>query len=104
MNITYPESHESGEEFNTSCLDNRVTTGDTRQVNESRLDNAGLALEGLDDTLGESTISQHCSLLSAVLRIRPVTGESHRESCGASAIFGLDNLITTELDTFSPCQ
>ena len=32
----------------------------------------------------------------------PVASKSHRQSSGASAVLGLDNLVTTELDTCRP--
>lgn len=54
MDIAYPESHKSREELNAGRLDDLVTASDAGQVNEGRLDNTGLALESLDNTLGES--------------------------------------------------
>lgn len=36
--------------------------------------------------------------------IRPVAGKSHRQSSGTSTVLGLDDLITTELDTCKPRQ
>ncbi len=51
---TYAELHGSREEFNTGSLGDLSTTLDTGQVDESRLDNALLALSGLDNSLGEA--------------------------------------------------
>lgn len=52
---TYAELNGGGEEVNTSGLGDLVTTGNTGQVDEGRLDNALLALGGLDHSLGEAT-------------------------------------------------
>lgn len=51
---TYAEFHGGGEEVNTSSLGDLLATGNTGQVDESRLDDSLLALGGLDDGLGES--------------------------------------------------
>jgi hypothetical protein len=55
---TYTELHGGGEELNTGGLGNLITTGNTGQVDESRLNNTLLALGGLDDGLGKSCKSQ----------------------------------------------
>jgi hypothetical protein len=52
-----------------------------RAVDEGGLDNALLALGGLEQRLGEAS-----------------TGHGHGEGSGASAVLGLDNLVTAELD------
>jgi hypothetical protein len=56
VEFTYTESHESREELDTSSLGDFLTARDAGQVDVSRLDDAGLALGGLDDALGESMI------------------------------------------------
>ena len=63
-----------GEEVDTLVLVERA-------VDESGLDDALLALSGLEERVGETG-----------------TGEGHGESGGTSTILGLDNLVTTELD------
>ena len=52
--ITYAKLNGSREELDTSGLGDGITASHTRQVNESGLDDALLALGGLDDSLGES--------------------------------------------------
>lgn len=70
MDIAYPESHKSREEFDTSCLGDLVTTSNSGQVNESGLDNTSLASESLDDSLSESdrTVStdNYCFLVEGL--------------------------------------
>ena len=67
MDIAYPESHKSREEFDTSCLGDLVTTSNAGQVNESRLDDTSLTSESLDNSLGESNgmvrSDGHCFLV-----------------------------------------
>lgn len=53
---TYAEFHGGREEIKASSLGNSLTTGNTGQVDESRLDNALLALGGLDHSLGKSVL------------------------------------------------
>lgn len=64
VEISYPESDKSREEFDTSCLGDLVTASNTGQVNESRLDDTGLTSESLDNSLGESngivSSDDHC--------------------------------------------
>lgn len=55
---TYTELYRGREELNTSGLGDLITTGNAGQVDESRLNNALLALGGLDDGLGKSGKSQ----------------------------------------------
>lgn len=63
-----------GEEVNTLVLEERG-------LNEGRLNNALLALGGLEERLGEAG-----------------TGHGHGEGGRAGAVLGLDDLVTTELD------
>jgi hypothetical protein len=51
---TYAKLNRGGEEVNASGLGNLLTTRDTGQVDEGRLNNALLALGGLDHSLGET--------------------------------------------------
>ena len=53
-----------------------------RRVDEGRLDDTLLALGGAEEGLGEAG-----------------TGHGHGQGGGASAVLGLDDLVTTELDT-----
>lgn len=55
---TYAKFHGSREELKTGSLGDGITTSDTGQVNEGRLDNALLALGGLEDGLSEAGICQ----------------------------------------------
>lgn len=68
------ELNPGGEEVDTLILVERA-------VNESGLDDALLALGGLEEGLGETG-----------------TGEGHGEGGGTSAVLGLDDLVTTELN------
>ena len=52
---TYSEGNRDREEVHTGGLGDGITTRDARQIDESRLDNTRLALEGLDHALGEPT-------------------------------------------------
>lgn len=56
--MTYSKLDRSREEFDTSGLGNFLATSNAWQVDESRLDNALLALGSLDDGLGKSEIRQ----------------------------------------------
>lgn len=56
--MTYSKLDRSREEFDTSGLRNLLATSDAWQIDESRLDNALLALSSLDDGLGKSEIRQ----------------------------------------------
>jgi len=71
-----------GEVVKASLLGNGITTGNTGEVDESRLNDAGLALVSLEELLGETEASV-----------------SHGKSGGSGAVLGLDDLVTTELDT-----
>lgn len=51
---TYAKLNGGGEELNASRLDDLLTTGDTGQVDIGGLDNALLALGGLDHSLGKT--------------------------------------------------
>lgn len=53
---TYAQFHGGREEVNASSFGNGLTTGNTGQVDESRLDNALLTLGGLDHSLGKSAL------------------------------------------------
>ena len=70
-----------GEVVEASLLSDGVATGDTRDVDERRLDDAGLALGGLDDLLGKAE-----------------AGVGHGEGGGSGTVLGLDDLVATELD------
>lgn len=72
-----------GEVLETGLLGDSVTAGHTGQVHERGLDDAGLALGGADDFLGE-----------AEARVR------HREGSGAGAVLGLDDFVAAELDAW----
>lgn len=52
--MTYAELNWYGEEVVTGGLCNRVTALDTWKVDKARLDNTLLALDSLDDLLGET--------------------------------------------------
>lgn len=52
-NDAYSERNRNREEVHTGGLGDGITAGDAGQIDESRLDNARLALEGLDDALRE---------------------------------------------------
>ena len=65
----------------TSLLLDLVPAVDARQIDESGLHDARLALDGLHDALGEAE-----------------AGVGHAESSGAGAIFGFHDLVATELD------
>ena len=54
--ITYTKGNKSREEVNASCLGDFITASDTGQVDKGGFDDACLAFESLDDTLGESTM------------------------------------------------
>ena len=51
------ELDRNGEVVEASLLGDGITTGDTRKVDESRLDNASLALVSLEELLGEAEAS-----------------------------------------------
>jgi len=87
-----------GEEVGAGGLCDGVTTVNTGQVDEAGLDNALLALGGLDDLLGESNSALARAWNITQLDI-PVSSVGHGESGWASTLLGLDNLVTTELDT-----
>jgi hypothetical protein len=53
---TYAKLNGNREELGASGLSNGITTGNTGEVDEAGLDNALLALGGLDHLLGESTL------------------------------------------------
>jgi hypothetical protein len=72
----------NGEVVEASLLGDGITTGDTREVDESGLNNAGLALVSLEELLGEAEASV-----------------SHGEGGGSGTVLGLDDLVTTELNT-----
>ena len=65
----------------TSLLLDLVPTIDARQVYESGLHDARLALDGLHDALSEAEASVR-----------------HAESRGAGAVFGFHHLVAAELD------
>lgn len=71
-----------GEEVEAGLLGNGITTGDTRKVDEGRLDDASLALVSLEELLGEAEASV-----------------GHGEGGGSGAVLGLDDLVATELNT-----
>lgn len=71
-----------GEEVTASLLLDSVTAVDAGKVDECRLANGRLALDGLEHVLGEAEASV-----------------GHGEGCRTGTVLGLDDLITTELDT-----
>ena len=78
---TLAELDWDGEELETGLLDDLVAAWHAWEVDEGGLDDAGLALVGLDDLLGETE-----------------TGVGHGEGSGTTALLGLNDLVTTELD------
>ena len=52
--ITYAKFNGCGEEIGARCLCNGITTSYTGEIDEAWLDNALLAVDGLQDLLGES--------------------------------------------------
>lgn len=52
--LSYAELNGNGEEVQASGLGNLVTTGNTRQVDEARLDQTLLALDGPQELLGKA--------------------------------------------------
>jgi hypothetical protein len=71
----------NGEEVNASLLGNGIASGNARKVDVAGLDEALFALGSPQDLLGEAE-----------------TSVGHGESGRATAILGLDNLITAKLD------
>jgi len=71
-----------GEVVKASLLGDSITTGDTGKVDESGLNDASLALVSLEELLGEAEASV-----------------GHGEGGGSGTILGLDDLVTTELNT-----
>jgi hypothetical protein len=69
------------EEITTSFLLDGFTAVDAGQVDECGFGDGGLALDGLEQLLGEAE-----------------AGVGHREGCGAGAVLGLDDFVTAELD------
>lgn len=97
---TYAKLHGGGEELNTGSFSNLLATGDTGQVDESRLDDTLLAVGSLDHGLGKSATGL-MTLLGTTegrVRTRPETGKRHGQSSRSSTILGLDDLIATKLD------
>jgi len=72
-----------GEEVAAGLLLDGITALNTGEVDECGLGDAALALDGLEEVLGEA-----------------VAGVGHGEGCGTGAILGLDDLITTKLDAW----
>lgn len=72
----------NGEVVEASLLGDGIATGDTGKVDESGLNDTGLALVGLEELLGEAE-----------------TSVGHGEGGGSGTILGLDDLVTTELNT-----
>lgn len=58
----YAKLNGDREEVDAGSLRNGITARNARQVDEGGLDNAGLALQSLDDALGESTSLERSSL------------------------------------------
>lgn len=77
------ELNGDGEEVTASLLLDGVTAVDTGKVDECGLANGRFALNSLEHVLGEAEASV-----------------GHGESCRTGTVLGLDNLITTELDTW----
>lgn len=75
--VTYTKLNWYREELGSSSLSNRVTTRDTGEVDVARLDNALLALGGLDDLFGESVCGQAVSCQSRAIRNVPISGVGH---------------------------
>jgi hypothetical protein len=97
---TYAKLNGDGEEVDTSLLSNLLTAGNTGKVDVAGLDKALLALDGLENLLGESikwSVGQ-VGLNNIESWCLPETGKGHGKSSRASTILGLDDLITTELD------
>ena len=86
-----------GEVLSAGGLGDGITTLHTWEVDVAGLDDALLALGGLDDLLGEAVYGQSIRLC-VHRRDVPVTGVGHGESGRAGTLLGLDDLITTELD------
>lgn len=76
------ELDRDGEVLKASGLLDGLTARDTGKVDEGRLDNAALALVSLEELLGEAEASV-----------------GHGEGGGSGTVLGLDDLVTTELDT-----
>jgi hypothetical protein len=76
------ELNRDREVVKTSLLGNGITTGNTGEVDESRLNDASLALVSLEELLGEAEASV-----------------GHGEGGGSGTVLGLDDLVTTELNT-----
>lgn len=74
LNTVGAELDLGGEEVNTLVLEERA-------LNEGGLDDALLAVGGLEEGVGEAS-----------------TGHGHGEGGGTSTVLGLDDLVTTELD------
>lgn len=75
--ITYTKLDWYREELGSSSLRNRVATLDTGEVDIAGLDNALLALGGLDDLFGESVCGQAVSSQSRATKDLPVSGVGH---------------------------
>lgn len=76
-------------------------------MNKSRLNNTLLTLGSLHDAQSKATIAMSVGLnLDWCQEVRrkewalPITSISHRQSGRASTVFGLNNLVTAELDTY----
>lgn len=98
--MTYPELDGYGEVVDTRLLSDSVTTGDAREVDIGRLDDAFLSFDSLDDFLGKPTASQLSSLaLYPFLCKVPVARICHRQGRGASSILGFYNFVSAKLYT-----
>lgn len=75
------ELDRDGEEIAAGFLLDGVTAVDAGEVDECGFGDAGLALDCLEELFGETE-----------------SGVGHGEGCGAGAVLGLDDLVTTELD------
>jgi hypothetical protein len=98
--LTYSKLNRDREEVDAGSLGDGLTAGNTRQVDVARLNKALLALGSAENLLGESKVFKSvfatCIWVTGTL---PETGVSHRQSSGTSTVLGLDDLVTTKLDT-----
>jgi hypothetical protein len=78
---THAKFHRNGKELATGDLCDFRAAFDTREVNEGRFDDAGLAIQR-----------------SYELFRKAEAGVCHGESGGTGAIFGLDDFIAAELN------
>jgi hypothetical protein len=95
---THAELNGNGEEVSAGLLGDSLTSGNTGKVDVAGLDEAGLALGGTEDLLGESVFGSAIDERDDNRSNIPETGVSHGQGGGTSTILGLDNLVTAKLD------